>query len=162
MGTVHRGRPHTAPMRFHTTLQRFGESNTGIEVPEEVLAGLGRGRRVKVVATVNGYTYRTSIAPAMGKILMPFSSEHRKATGLTGGEAIDVDVVPDDAPRELAMPDDLAAAVADDPGAEAFFAGLSFTNQRLYVEWIESAKKAETRTARVAKAAEMLRERKTR
>lgn len=149
-------------MKFHTTLQSFGGNNTGIEVPEEVLTGLGRGRRVKVVATVNGYTYRTSIAPAMGKILMPFSSEHRKATGLKGGEEIEVEVVPDDAPRELTLPDDLAQALADDPESVAFFAGLSFTNQRLYVEWIEGAKKAETRTARVAKAAEALRERKSR
>ncbi len=149
-------------MKFHTTLRKFGENNTGIEVPEEVVTGLGRGRRVKVVATVNGYTYRTSIAPAMGLILMPFSSEHRKATGLTGGEEIDVEVVPDDAPRQMAVPDDLAAALADDPGAAAFLAGLSYTNQRLYVEWIEGAKKAETRAARVEKAAASLREGKNR
>ncbi len=149
-------------MKFHTTLRKFGANNTGIEVPEEVLTALGRGRRVKVVATVNGYTYRTSIAPSMGLILMPFSSEHRKATGLVGGEEIDVDVVPDDAPREVTVPDDLAAALAGAPAAAEFFAGLSFTNQRTYVEWIESAKKAETRDARVLKAVELLREGKSR
>jgi hypothetical protein len=49
-------------MKFQTTLLRFGEKNTGIEVPEDILTALGRGRRVKVVATVNGYTYRTSVA----------------------------------------------------------------------------------------------------
>jgi Bacteriocin-protection, YdeI or OmpD-Associated/Domain of unknown function (DUF1905) len=146
----------TQVMKFRTTLQRFGGNNTGIEVPEEVLVALGRGRRVKVVATVNGYTYRTSIAPAMGKILMPFSSGHRAASGLSGGEGIEVEVVPDDAPREVEVPVDLGTALADAPEAASFFAGLSYTHQRSYVLWVEDAKKAETRWARVAKAVEML------
>ena len=98
-------------MKFRTTLQRFGANNTGIEVPEEILAAFGRGRRVKVVATVNGYAYRTSVAPAMGKILMPFSSEHRTASGLSGGEEIEVEIIPDDAPREVELPVDLATAL---------------------------------------------------
>ena len=149
-------------MKFHTTLQRFGGNNTGIEVPEEVLTALGRGRRVKVVATVNGYTYRTSVAPAMGRILMPFSSEHRAATGLSGGEEIEVEIVPDDAPREVQVPADLATALEAAPEAAAFFAGLSYTNRRLYVLWVEDAKRPETRAARVAKSVEMLAEHRTR
>jgi hypothetical protein len=149
-------------MRFRTTLQRFGPNNTGIEVPEQVLTALGRGRRVKVVATVNGYTYRTSVTPAYGKILMPFSSEHRAASGLSGGEEIEVELIPDDAPRQVEVPADLAAALAGAPDAAAFFAGLSHTNKRAYVLWIEDAKKPETRSARVAKAVEMLSEHRTR
>lgn len=149
-------------MRFTTTLLSFGGNNTGIEIPEEVLAALGRGRRVKVVATVDGYTYRTSVAPYMGKILMPFSSEHRAATGLTGGETIEVDVVADDAPREVTIPDDLAAALADEPEATAYFDGLSYTNKRGFTLWIEEAKKPDTRSARVARSVELLREQRTR
>lgn len=144
------------PLRFRTTIRSFGGNNTGIEVPEEVLAALGRGRRVKVVATVNGYGYRTSVAPYMGLILMPFSSEHRAATGLGGGDAIEVELVADDAPREVAVPDDLAQALAAAPGAASFFAGLSFTHRKTYIGWIEEAKKPETRAARVAKAVAML------
>jgi hypothetical protein len=149
-------------MRFRTTLQRFGANNTGIEVPEEILVALGRRRRVKVVATVNGYTYRTSVAPAMGKILMPFSSAHRVASGLSGGEEIEVEIIPDDAPREVEVPVDLATALDAAPGAAAFFAGLSYTNKRLYVLWVGEARKPETRSARVAKAIEMLSEHRTR
>lgn len=149
-------------MRFTTTLLRFGERNTGIEVPEAVVAGLGRGRRVKVVATVNGYAYRTSVAPYDGRMMMPFSSEHRAATGLVGGETIEVDLVVDDAPREVVIPSDLAAALADEPDARAYLDGLSYTHRRAYVLWIEEAKKAETRSARVAQAVTMLRERRTR
>jgi hypothetical protein len=149
-------------MKFRTTLLRFGPNNTGIEVPEEVLTALGRGRRVKVVATVNGYTYRTSAAPAYGKILMPFSSEHRAASGLSGGEEIEVEVVPDDAPREVKVPADVATALADAPDAAAFLAGLWHTHQLAYVLWIEDAKKPETRSARIGKAVEMLSEHRIR
>lgn len=143
-------------MRFHTILQRFGENNTGIEVPEDVVVALGRGRRPKVVVTVNGYTYRTTVAPMGGQNLMPFSAEHRAASGLAGGDEIDVDIVADDAPREVVVPDDLATALGDAPDARTFFDGLSYTSRRAYVLWIEDAKKPETRIARVAKAVEML------
>ncbi len=149
-------------MKFRTTLQRFGVNNTGIEVPEEVLTALGRGRRVKVVATVNGYTYRTSVAPAYGKILMPFSSEHRKASGLVGGDEIEVELIPDDAPREVEVKPDLEAALAASSDATAFFSGLSYSHQRAYVLWIENAKKPETRSRRITKAVEMLSEHRTR
>lgn len=149
-------------MKFRTTLRLFDATNTGIEVPEDVLAGLGRGRRVPVLATVNGYTYRTSVAPYAGMILMPFSKEHRQATGLSGGEEIEVELVPDDAPREVVIPEDLAAAFEDAPEAAAFFTGLSYTNRRAYVTWIEEAKRPETRAARIEKAIAMLGQRKTR
>ncbi len=149
-------------MKFRTTLQRFGPNNTGIEVPEDILTSLGRGRRVKVVATVNGYTYRTSVAPAYGKILMPFSSEHRAASGLSGGEEIEVELVPDDAPREVEVPAELATALKDAPDAAAFLSGLSHTHQLAYVLWIEAAKKPETRLARVVRAVEMLSDHRTR
>lgn len=149
-------------VRFTTTLLSFGGNNTGIEIPEEAVASLGRGRRVKVVATVNGYEYRTSVAPYRGRMLMPFSSEHRAATGLRGGETIEVELVVDDAPREVAVPADLAEALAGELEARTYFDGLSYTHRRAYVLWIEDAKKPETRTARVAKAVAMLRERRTR
>lgn len=143
-------------MRYTTTLLRFGPNNTGIEVPEEVVTAIGRGRRVKVVATVNGYAYRTSMAPYRGRMLIPFSSAQRAATGLAGGEEIEVEIVPDDAPREVVIPEDLAAALEGAPAAAAFFGTLSFTNQRLFVEWIEEARKPATREARVERAVAML------
>lgn len=149
-------------MRYRTTLLLFGPNNTGIPVPEEVLASLGHGRRPPVRVTVNGYTYRTTVAPYNDQILMPFNAQHRAASGLRGGEEIEVDLVVDDEPREVAIPPDLAAVLDADPAAAAFFAGLSYTNRKAYVTWIEDAKKPETRAARVTKALDMLREERTR
>jgi hypothetical protein len=145
-------------MRFRATVFLGGKTATGIVVPEEVLAGLGGGKRPKVTVTINGYSYRSTIAPYGGQLLLPLSAENRTGAGVAAGDDVDVDVELDTAPREVAVPADLAQALDTDPVAAAFFAGLSFTNQRVYVQWIEDAKKPETRTARVTKAVEQLHE----
>lgn len=72
---------------------------------------------MKVVATVNGYAFRTNVAPACGKSLMPFSSAHGKASGLAGGDGIEVEIVPDDASREVEIPAELSASLAASGGA---------------------------------------------
>jgi hypothetical protein len=149
-------------VRYRTTLLLFGPNNTAIPVPDEILASFGRGRRVPVVVTVNGYAYRTTTAPYTGQTLIPFNAAHRTATGLRGGEEIEVDLVTDDAPRQVDIPADLATAFEGAPEAEAFFATLSYTNRRSFTTWIEGAKKPETRVARVGKAVELLRAKQTR
>jgi uncharacterized protein YdeI (YjbR/CyaY-like superfamily) len=63
----------------------------------------------------------------------------------------------DDRPREVALPDDLAAALADDEAAAAGYERLAFSHRREYTEWIEGAKKPETRARRVTRTLERLR-----
>lgn len=74
-------------MRFQTTLSQFG-NNTGIEVPDEVLAALGAGKRPPVTVSVNGYSYPRTVGVMSGLSLVPFSSDKRAAPGLRGGDAI--------------------------------------------------------------------------
>ncbi len=90
-------------MRFETTLFQTG-NNTGIEVPSEVLEELGGGKRPAVNVTVNGYEYRSTIAPMGGRFLIPFSSDKRAATGLAGGDPITVELSLDTAPRTVDVP----------------------------------------------------------
>lgn len=148
-------------MKYRTTLFVDG-NNTAIPVPEEILVGLGRGRRPPVVVTVNGYTYRSTVAPYAGQLLIPFSAAHRAASGLASGQELEVELVLDDEPREVAVPADLAAALDAAPEAAAYFHGLSYTNRRSFTTWIEDAKKPETRQARVEKAVQLLRAKQTR
>ena len=56
-------------MRFETTMSLSG-NNTGIEVPPEVVESFGAGKRPPVVVTVNGYEYRSTIAPMGGLFLI--------------------------------------------------------------------------------------------
>lgn len=59
-------------------------------------------------------------------------------------------------PRAVEVPRELATALGKSRTAEAAFAELSFTHQKEYVRWIESAKKPQTRDARIARAIDML------
>jgi Domain of unknown function (DUF1905)/Bacteriocin-protection, YdeI or OmpD-Associated len=137
-------------MRFRTELLRLGPEATGVDVPEEILAGLGRGRRVAVVATVDGYAWRTTVGPYRGRILLIVNAGARAATGLRGGETIEVELVADDAPRTVEMPE-------DHPASLAWLAALAPSHRREHAHWIEEAKRPETRAARVARSAAMIR-----
>ncbi|MFF2858515.1 YdeI/OmpD-associated family protein [Streptomyces rubiginosohelvolus] len=138
-------------MKFRTTMFQTG-NNTGIEVPEDVVEALGAGKRPPVNVTVNGYAYRSTIAPMGGQYLIPFSSDKRRATGIGGGDAIEVELTLDTAPRTVEPPEDLAAALAAAPGAAEAFAALSPSRQKAHVTSVEGAKTDATRERRIAKA----------
>lgn len=142
-------------MEFRTTVTLGGKTATGLQVPDEVVTALGAGKRPPVVVTVGGYTYRSTVAPMGGASWIPLAAEHREAAGLTAGDEVDVVVEHDAAPREVALPDDLAAAFDDD--VRAFFDGLAPSHRKEWVRWVEEAKKPETRAARVEKTVESLR-----
>jgi hypothetical protein len=143
-------------MRFRTTVLLGGKTATGLPVPAEVIDGLGAGRAPKVAVTVGGHTYRSTVAVRGGQFLIPLSAENRTAAGVAAGDDVDVDIELDTAPREVQVPADLAAALAADDEARRVFDGLPFTHRKEYVRWIEEAKKAETRSNRVAKTLERL------
>jgi hypothetical protein len=138
-------------MRFETELLLTGERNTGIEVPPELIEALGAGKRPPVVVTVNGFEYRSTIAPMGGRFLIPFSSDKRAATGLGGGDAIVVELELDTAPRTVEPPDDFAAAL-DAAGARDAWERLAPSHKKAHVTAIEQAKAAETRQRRIDKA----------
>ena len=142
-------------MKFRTIVELGGKTATGLQVPDDVVARLGAGKRAPVRVTIGGHTYRTTVASMGGRFLVPLSAENRTAAGVAAGDDVDVDIALDSAPREVAVPDDLAAAL--DPEARAFFDALSYTHRKEWVRWVEEARKAETRTTRIAKTVEGLR-----
>jgi len=139
-------------MRFQTTVVLGGKTATGLVVPPEVVEGLAAGKRPAVRVTIGGYTYRSTVAVMGGRFMLPLAAEHRASSGVAAGDEVDVEVELDTAPREVAVPPDLAEALAADPTAQQAFSGLSYSNQRRYVLGIEGAKTAETRQRRIAKA----------
>lgn len=132
-------------MKLRLVLESTGGTTTGFRIPDEVVAELGAGGRPKVAATVGAHTWRTSIARMGDSYWLGMSGANRDAAGVSAGETHDLEVVVDDAPRTIDLPAELA------PVADAW-ARLSYSNQRRIAEGIESAKKPETRAARVEKA----------
>lgn len=144
-------------MKFRGVVQLNGKTATGIEVPAEVIDGLGAGRRPPVRVTINGFSYRTSVGSMGGRLLLPVSAQVRASAGVVAGDEADVDIELDTEPRTVAVPADLAEALDRDPGARRAFDGLSYSHQQRYVLSIEDAKTAETRQRRVQKMVSDLR-----
>ena len=155
---VPRGRVDSARCGFEPTILGTGKNAAGIEIPDEVVAALGKGKRPPVRITINGYTYRNTVAVMGGVFMVGVSAEHRAAAGLAAGDEVDVDIELDTAPRELAVPDDFAAALDADPEAERTFDGLSYSNRSWHVLSIDGAKTAETRQRRIEKSIATLHE----
>ena len=122
--------------------------NTGIPVPPEVLERLGGGKRPAVLVEVNGYRYASTVGSMGGQALIPFSAEHRATSGIGGGDELDVGLTLEAAPREVAVPDDLGAAL-EQAGLTEAFARLAPSHRKAHVTAVESAKGAETRQRRI-------------
>jgi bacteriocin resistance YdeI/OmpD-like protein/uncharacterized protein DUF1905 len=139
-------------MRFKTTLELAGKTATGFQVPASVVEALGKGKRPPVVVTINGYTYRNTVAVYGDSFLLGVAAEHRAAAGVKAGDELEVDLELDTAPREIDVPPDFAAALDKDRGAKQFFDGLSYTNKRRFTLSIEDAKTPETRQRRIERS----------
>jgi len=140
---------------FSTAMFQDG-NNTGIEVPEDAVEQLGAGKRAAVIVDVNGYQYRSTIAPMGGRYLIPFSAARRDESGIKGGDAVTVTLTADDAPRTVEVPDDLKAALDGSPAALAAWDALSYSRRKEHVRSVVDAKKPETRARRVASVVDNL------
>jgi RimJ/RimL family protein N-acetyltransferase len=143
---------------FRATLEAHGKTATGFAVPPDVVGSLGAGKRPPVRVTIGAHTYRSTVAVMGGRFMLGVSAENRAAAGVAAGDALDVHLELDTAPREVTVPPDLARALAGDEKARTFFDSLSPSQKQWHTQSVESAKTDETRARRVAKSVEMLRE----
>jgi hypothetical protein len=145
-------------MKIRAELEQAGKTAVGFAVPEAVVVALGKGKRPPVNVTINGYTYRNTVAVMDGRYMIGVSAEHRAAAGVAGGEIHDIDIELDTAPRVVELPADFAAALAADDAARRTFDALSNSNKGWHVSSIEGAKSDETRQRRIEKSVASLRE----
>jgi len=149
-------------MRFRTTMQTAGKTALGFEVPPEVVESLGAGKRPPVLVTINGYTYRNTVAVYGGVFMIGVSAENRAQAKVKGGDEADVDLELDTAPREVAVPPELQAALDADPAARATFDKLSYSNKSFHTLQVTGTNNPETRARRIEKSIAALREGKPR
>jgi hypothetical protein len=145
-------------MRFHTTILTTGKTAAGIRIPDDVLAALGTSRKPAVRVTINGYTYRSTVAWINGAPMVGVSAENRAAAGVTGGQDVDVELELDTQPREVTLPADFEAELEREPAARRTFVGLSYSDKRFHTLSIEGAKTDETRRRRIEKSIATLRD----
>lgn len=129
-----------------------------MEVPSEIVEALASGKKPAVKVTLNGYTYRSTVATTGGKFMLPVSAEVRAQSGVSSGEEVEVDIELDTEPRKVVVPEDLSNALDTVTEARDFFDGLSYSNKRRIVLSIDDAKTPETRARRIQGAITKLRE----
>ena len=145
-------------IRMTTTLVPRGPA-AAIVLDDDQVAAVGEGaKRFPVRATVNGYSWPTTVARMRGEFLVGLSRAVRDAAGVEAGDSVEVALELDTEPREVDVPEALASALADDGAARRAFDGLSFTHRKEYARWIGDAKREDTRDRRVGEALERLRE----
>jgi hypothetical protein len=137
-----------ATAKFNTTILQIG-NNTGIEVPEASVEKLGSGKRPAVKVTLNGFTYRSTIAVMGGKFLIPLSAERREKSNVNGGDKLDITLELDTEPREVALHEDFKKALSKNKKARTFFESLSYSAKQGYALPIIQAKGEDTRKRRI-------------
>lgn len=139
---------------FKTTILRDG-SMCFIPVPFDPEPVFGKVR-APVKVTLNGFTFRSTIAAMGGTVCIPLRKSNREAAQLEGNETLNVKLDLDTEKREVEPPTDLVKALKKSPPAWERWQEMSFTHQREHAEAIEGAKKPETRARRIASAVEMI------
>ena len=145
-------------IRFRTTILQSGKTAMGFVIPAEVVESLGAGKRPPVTVTINGYTYRNTVAVMGGEYMIGVSSEHRGPAGVQAGDEVDVDLELDRAPRTIDVPPELQAALDRDPAAKATFDKLSYSNKSWHTLQVTGTSNPETRARRIEKSIAALRE----
>jgi hypothetical protein len=149
-------------IQLRAQLQPRGPA-AAIVLDDAQVAAVGEGaRRFPVVATVNGYVWRTSVTRMGGEFLLGLNREVRQGAGVQAGDEVAVTIELDVAPRAVEVPDELAAALAADPQVSESFERMAVSHRKEYARWVAEAKQDQTRQRRVQQALEMIRAGKTR
>lgn len=145
-------------MKFQSEIELGGKTATGFEVPADVVAKLGKGKKPAVKVTIGNHTYRSTVAVMDNRFMLPLSAENREGAGVSAGDKVDVEVELDTEPRTVEVPADLKKALANDKVAQQAFERLSYSMKRSHVLSIEGAKTPETRQRRIDKTMATLRD----
>jgi hypothetical protein len=144
---------------FKAELFKGDGDTAGFVIPDTVVEAFGQGKKPKVTVTLNGtFSYPNTVAVMGGRFMIGVSKERRKLAGVTPGETIEVTLELDTAPRVMEVPPDLQTALAKDKAAKAYFASLSYSNQRRHIDNINGAKTDETRARRIEKSVALFHE----
>jgi len=149
--------------RFTARLEPI-ESGTFVVIPAEVVEALRATGRTSVVGTIDGHAFQNQFMPytfeGIGRqVVMPVNKATRQAIGKNAGDTVDFDLERDERSRsaDVAIPTELADALAADGAAKAAFEALAPSHRREYADHVAEAKRPETRERRAAQTIERLR-----
>lgn len=150
------------PVAFTAEIESARDGSGGgcwVRFPYDPAELFGTRGRVPVKATFDGVEYTGSLVPMDGGAhVIGVLKAIRDQLGKQVGDTVDVVLALDAGPRTVAVPADLAAAIAASPQAAGAFDSLSHSHRREYVQWVTEAKRDGTRKRRVEQTVQMLSE----
>ena len=153
----------TSKIRFRATLLRpkataKAVSWTFLILPKEASAKLPSRGMKSVEGTFNGLAFRATLEPdGKGGHWLKVDRKLREAAGAEAGDAVSLEIAPVAEEPEPRVPADLRKALAAaHPKARAVWSDITPAARRDWIQWIESAKREETRFKRIESACDML------
>ena len=140
--------------RFKTTIAKSG-SRVFIPIPFHPNEVWGMKQRHHVTGTVNGHKVRGSLGSDGIQYFLPLGAAWRRDCGIAAGGRVEVTLSPE-GPQSEGLSADVTGALEAEPQAKAFFESLASFYRNTYIKWIESAKRPETRAARILEMIELL------
>lgn len=142
---------------FEATITTSQDSNGAwVEIPFNTEEVFGKKGQVKVKARFDGHPYQGSIANMGNGPIIIIPKEIREAINKKPGDQVKVEVEKDTSERKVNIPDELRQLLDGDKDLNEFYESLSFTNQKEYADWINNAKRPETKEKRLNETRERL------
>jgi hypothetical protein len=142
--------------KFRARMEDPGGGGAFVTIPFDVEKEFGR-KRVPINATIDGEPYRGTLVRMGSEChMLLILKSIREKIGKSIGDEVDVTIAEDTAPRIVELAGDVRAALDKSRKARAFYDGLSYTHQREYAQWVDSAKRPDTRTRRIEQMVQML------
>jgi hypothetical protein len=144
--------------KFRAVIENAGNGGAYVKIPFDVEKVFGK-KRVKVKATIEGQEYSGSLVRMGSEYhILIVLKEIREKIEKSFGDEVEILVEEDMQPRKVAVPPDLIRALESEPQAETLFNQLSYSHQKAYIQWIDEAKREQTRLDRVDRAVKMLKD----
>ena len=140
--------------RFKTIVAREG-SRTYIRVPFNPNEVWGVKQRHHITGSINRCAVRGSLGSDGSGYFLPLGAVWRWDNGIEAGAEVEVVLAPE-GPQTDTLAPDILAALDREPAARAFFESLATFYRNGYIRWIESAKRPETRSARIVEMLSLL------
>jgi len=148
-------------VRFNATLLRPSSPKAAtwlfLVLPARASAKLPTRGRTTVDGVFGGHAFRSSLEPdGQGSHWLKVTRAMRESAKVAVGDTVALEIVPSLEQAEPRVPVALRNALAATPEAKATWSALTPAARADWIDWITSAKKAETRARRIANACSML------
>jgi bacteriocin resistance YdeI/OmpD-like protein/uncharacterized protein DUF1905 len=126
-------------------------------LPRNASAKLPSRGMTSVEGTINGFPFRATLEPNGQKShWLRVNRKMSEAAGANTGDVVTLEIAPVGEEPEPTVPADLRKALAAAPKVRALWSKITPIARRDWIQWIASAKQAETRARRIKNACAML------